>query len=122
VVGSVLLYGLATIGFGLAQNAVTCFIALGLVGFADTVSTVLRNTWVQLETPDHLRGRVTAIATIFSKSGPRLGQVEAGLVASYFGLTASIVSGGAFCCVAGLVVAAINSPLRNLVRMDHAQK
>lgn len=98
--GAVAIYGVSTIAFGVATSAVLVCAALVVLGAADTVSTVLRNTLVQLETPDDLRGRVTAVSQIFSKSGPKLGQLEAGLVASWFGVGLSIVSGGVLCLVA----------------------
>lgn len=97
VLGSVAVYGLATIGFGLASHALACFAALVVLGAADTVSTVLRNTLLQLRTPDAFRGRISAVNLVFSKSGPRLGQLEAGLVAGWIGVTGSIVSGGVLC-------------------------
>ena len=54
-------------------------LALMLVGAADSVSTIIRNTIRQLQTPDHIRGRMTSINQIFFQGGPQLGEVEAGL-------------------------------------------
>jgi len=68
--------------------------ALILVGASDTISTVLRNTIRQLQTPDYLRGRMVSINQIFFAGGPQLGEVEAGLVAQAFGTPAAIITGG----------------------------
>ena len=87
-------FAAATIGFGLATEPWIAFLCLGLLGAADTVNTVLRNTWIQLTIPNSLRGRITALSSLVTKSGPRLGQVEAGLVAAAFGPAASILIGG----------------------------
>ena len=87
-------FALATIGFGLATEPVGAFICLGLLGAADTFNTVLRNTWIQLSISNSLRGRITALSSLVTKSGPRLGQIEAGLVAAALGPAASIILGG----------------------------
>jgi MFS family permease len=91
---SVIIFGLATIAFGLANSFILAFVALLLIGAADTVSTIIRNTIRQLQTPDHIRGRMTSINQIFFQGGPQLGEVEAGVVASIFGVPFAIISGG----------------------------
>ncbi len=87
-------FAISTIGFGLATEPWLAFLSLGLLGAADTVNTVLRNTWLQLSIPNSLRGRITALSSLVTKSGPRLGQVEAGLVAAAIGAAGSIILGG----------------------------
>ena len=67
------------------------------------LSAVFRGTIVQLETPDALRGRVTALHLLVVTSGPRLGDLEAAGVASVVGAQASVVSGGLL-CIAGILV------------------
>ncbi len=94
LLGAVILFGLATIGFGLARNYTLVFFALIIIGGADSISTIIRNTIRQLNTPDHLRGRMTGINQIFFMGGPQLGEVEAGAVAQFFGLPTAILSGG----------------------------
>ena len=116
--GSAVLYGVATVIFGLASSVLTCAISLALVGCADTISTVLRNTLMQLQTPNMIRGRVTSISAIFSKSGPRLGQLEAGIVAAHFGLVTSIVSGGLLCVGSVILVGLWSPALRSLNYVD----
>jgi hypothetical protein len=64
------------------------------MGAADSVSTIIRNTIRQLNTPDALRGRMTSINQIFFMGGPQLGEIEAGAVAQFFSVPFAIVSGG----------------------------
>lgn len=97
---SVAAFGLATVAFGLAATYVLAMIALILIGAADSVSTIIRNTIRQLQTPDYIRGRMTSINQIFFMGGPQLGEVEAGLVAQFFGIPFAIVSGGLGCIIA----------------------
>jgi hypothetical protein len=76
-----------------------------MMGAGDTVSAVLRGTINQLVTPDALRGRVSAVNTIFVIGGPRLGQVESGVVAAFGGATFSAFTGGIGALVVVLGVA-----------------
>ncbi len=95
--GSILIFGLATILFGFSTTFTLAMIALFLIGAADAVSTVIRNTIRQMQTPDHIRGRMTSVSQIFFMGGPQLGEVEAGLVAVAFGVPFAIISGGVGC-------------------------
>ncbi len=104
-------YGVATIVYGLSRSYLLTFLALAGTGLADVISTVIRQTLRQLITPDALRGRMTAVNMIFFMGGPQLGELEAGLVASWFvpvafGVTVSIVSGGIVTIATAAVVAA----------------
>ncbi len=94
LVGSVLIFGVATILFGVSRIYVIIFFALMLMGAADSVSTIIRNTIRQMITPDSLRGRMTSINQIFFMGGPQLGEIEAGTVAQFFGVPIAIISGG----------------------------
>jgi MFS family permease len=99
LLGSVAAYGGATIVYGLSRSFPLTLLALAGTGLADVISTVIRQTLRQLNTPDALRGRMTSVNMIFFMGGPQLGELEAGLVASLFasaalGVTVSIVSGG----------------------------
>ncbi|MRR29552.1 MFS transporter [bacterium] len=106
-------FGLATILFGISHNFALTFAALVLIGAGDAVSTVLRNTIRQLQTPDELRGRMISINQIFFAGGPRLGEMEAGLVAQAFGTPLSIITGGIGCLISVVVVAIKFPQLRN---------
>jgi MFS family permease len=79
--------------------------ALIIIGAADTVSTIIRNTIRQLATPDYIRGRMTSINQIFFQGGPQLGEVEAGLVAQIFGAPIAVISGGVGCILAVIWIA-----------------
>ncbi|MGH2626261.1 MAG: MFS transporter [Anaerolineales bacterium] len=102
---SVAVFGAATIVFGLSRAFWLTFSALAITGAADGVSTILRNTIRQLQTPDSLRGRMTSVNQVFFMGGPQLGELEAGLVAQWLGAPASVVTGGLGCLVAAAWVA-----------------
>ena len=102
---AVLIYGLATVLFGFSTVFVAAFLALALTGAADTVSTVIRSTMRQLNTPDNLRGRMVSVNMMFFMGGPQLGEMEAGLVAAWLGAPFSVISGGVACIAVTLWVA-----------------
>lgn len=104
LLGAVTAFGVATIVFGLSRAFLLTLFALIFVGASDSVSTILRNTIRQMQTPDHIRGRMVSINQIFFAGGPQLGEIEAGAVAQAFGLPAAIISGGVGCIVTVLVV------------------
>jgi MFS family permease len=112
LVGAVMVYGAATVAFGLSTMFWLTFGCLAATGAADTVSMVFRNLIRQLETPDYLRGRMTGVNMIFFMGGPQLGELEAGLVANWLGPVVSVVTGGIGCLVATAWVAAATPALR----------
>lgn len=87
-------FGAATIIFGLSRNYWLSLAMLVLTGAFDNVSVVIRHTLIQLLTPDHMRGRVSAVNQIFIGSSNELGGLESGLTAAWFGLAPSVVLGG----------------------------
>ena len=103
--GAVLFFGLATVAFGLSTIFAVAWIALALTGAADSVSTIIRNTIRQLQTPDQMRGRMTSVNQIFFQGGPQLGEIEAGAMAQLFGAPVAIISGGIGCILAVLLIA-----------------
>jgi len=113
LLASVAVYGLATALFGLSTTFVLSYFLFALTGAGDTVSTVIRNTIRQLNTPDRLRGRMTGVNMIFFMGGPQLGELEAGLVASLFGVSFAIFSGGIATVLLTLWVAYRFPQLRN---------
>lgn len=94
---AVVIFGLATVIFGLSQNFWLTSAALMVAGAADAVSVIVRNTIRQLNTPDFIRGRMVSINQIFFSGGPQLGEIESGLVGQAFGVPAAIVVGGVGC-------------------------
>jgi MFS family permease len=112
LIGAVVVYGMATLGFGLSDWFPLSMLLLAATGAADTVSTVLRQTLRQMVTPDELRGRITSVTMVFFMGGPQLGEVEAGLVARWLGAPASVVLGGLGCLAAVAVIASRAPGLR----------
>jgi len=112
LIAAVMVYGLATIGFGLSTMFWLTFGCLAATGAADTVSMVYRNLIRQLETPDVMRGRMMGVNMVFFIGGPQLGELEAGLVANWLGPIVSVVSGGVGCLVATGWVTAVTPQLR----------
>jgi len=100
---AVALFGLATIVFGLSRVFGLSLAALLVTGAADTVSVVVRQTLVQLDTPDEMRGRVSAVNSIFIGASNQLGEFESGATAALLGPVGSVVLGG----VGTLVVVAL---------------
>jgi len=101
---AIVIFGLATVMFGVSQMFILAYLALVLMGAADAVSTIIRNTIRQLQTPDQIRGRMTSINQIFFQGGPQLGEMEAGVVAQLFGVPFAIISGGVGCVVGVLLI------------------
>jgi len=101
---SVAMFGLATILFGVSTTFWLTMLALILIGAFDGLSSIIRNTARQLQTPDAMRGRMMSITQIFFKGGPQLGEVESGLVAQVLGVPFAIISGGVGCVLAAFIV------------------
>jgi MFS family permease len=87
-------FGVATIIFGFSRSFWLSFAMLFLTGALDNISVVVRHTLVQLRTPNELRGRVSAVNSMFIGTSNELGGFESGLVARFFGPVISVVSGG----------------------------
>jgi len=112
LLASIAVYGAATVAFGLSRTFWLTFGCLAATGAADTVSMVFRNLIRQLETPDRLRGRMIGVNMVFFQGGPQLGELEAGLVASWLGPVVSVVTGGIGCLIATGWVAVATPSLR----------
>jgi MFS family permease len=102
--GAVVVFGATTVLFGISHLFFLALLALVLMGAADAVSTIIRNTIRQLQTPDPMRGRMTSINQIFFQGGPQLGEVEAGVVGQLFGVPFAIISGGIGCIVGTFLI------------------
>ena len=102
LLAAVAVYGLCMLAFGLSTSFVLSLLALAISGAADMVSVVIRMTLVQLETPDEMRGRVSAVNSIFIGASNQLGEFESGATAAWLGPVGSVVLGG----VGTLLVAA----------------
>ncbi|MDF1585789.1 MFS transporter [Marinimicrococcus flavescens] len=92
---AVAVFGLATVGFGLSETLWLSLLCLLVLGAADMVSVFVRQTLVQLETPDAMRGRVAAVNSVFIGASNELGEFESGTLAALVGAVGAVVIGGA---------------------------
>jgi MFS family permease len=90
----VALFGVATIVFGVSHDVVLSLIALVVLGASDMISVFVRGTLIQMATPDHMRGRVSAVSMLFVGASNELGEFESGVMARLFGTVPSVVIGG----------------------------
>ena len=98
------LWGVSMIFFGFAQNLYVALFFLALAGGFDMISAVFRMTMWSQTIPHHLRGRLAGLEMISYTSGPKLGDAEAGIVATLFSVRTSIVSGGILCVVGTAII------------------
>ncbi len=103
MLGGVALFGLATVIFGVSESFIVSLLALAVLGAADMVSVYVRHMLVQLETPDQIRGRVSAVSAVFIGASNELGEFESGVTAAWWGLRPAVVVGG----VASVVIAGL---------------
>ncbi len=103
LLGAVALYGVATLVFGLSTSLALSMAALTVAGAADMVSVVIRQSLVQLDTPDEMRGRVSAVNSVFIGASNQLGEFESGATAALLGPVGSVLLGG----IGTLVVAGL---------------
>jgi hypothetical protein len=113
VIWAVVVWGGAVALAGVAESLWVAALLLALAGAADSISAVCRSTINQTVTPDHLRGRMSAVFSLVVTSGPRLGDVEAGAVAGLSGVRLSVVSGGLLCVLGVAVIVAAFPALRH---------
>jgi len=117
MLGSVAVFALCIVGFGLSRSFWLSLLFLALSGMADNVSVVIRSTLLSKLTPRELYGRVMAVNSIFIGSSNELGAVESGVAARLLGTVPSVVAGGlASLGVVGLIAARVPT-LRRLGRV-----
>jgi len=107
-------FGLCTLVFAISRNYMLSLIALALSGAFDSISMVVRMAAVQLSSPDSMRGRISAVNSIFIGSSNELGEFESGVVAHLFGAVPAAVLGALVCLATVCTVARLSRPLRNL--------
>lgn len=118
---TVVIFGISTIIFGITKSFAVSLTALFILGAADNISVVIRQTVLQLLTPDSMRGRVTAVSVIFIGSSNELGEFESGVAASFLGLVPSVVFGGVMTLVTVGVVAVMWPELLRLGSLEHLE-
>ncbi|MCG6167352.1 MFS transporter [Leptospira sp. FAT2] len=111
-------FGISIILFGLSNDYRISFLCLAAAGAFDMVSVVIRHTIVQMHTPDHMRGRVSAVNHIFIGSSNEIGEFESGVTAEWLGIRKSIVAGGALTLLTVAFVGGIAPRLRKMQLKD----
>jgi len=111
-------FGLATIVFGLSRSFWLSMAMLMLLGGLDNISVVIRSTLMLTLTPDEMRGRISAVNSIFVGASNELGGFESGLVAGLFGPIISVVGGGIGTILVVLVIAWLWPEMRQLKTLD----
>jgi MFS family permease len=115
---SVVLFGLATLGFALSTNYAISLVMLALIGAFDNISVVIRNSLVQIRTPDDLRGRVSAVNGVFIGTSNELGALESGLTAAMWGPVGSVVVGGVATILVVVTISRLCPELRRLESLE----
>ena len=108
---AVAIYGVSIVGFGLSRWFLVSLFLLAISGGADTISVVVRQTLIQLETPDRMRGRVAAVNTLFIGASNQLGEFESGVSATALGVIGSVVVGGSATILVSLAWSRLFKPL-----------
>jgi len=116
--GSVALFGVATVVFGLSTSYPLSLAALAVLGAADAVSVFVRGSLIQLHTPDDMRGRVSSVSGLFISASNELGELESGLAARYIGAVPAVVAGGIGAVIVTLLWAWRFPGLRTADRFD----
>jgi MFS family permease len=114
---AVIVFGLATIAFALSRSLWLSMAILMILGSADVVSVVVRSSLVQLETPNEMRGRVSAVNSLFIGTSNQLGEFESGVTAAWFGLIPATILGGIGSVVIAIVWMRLFPGLRTLNRL-----
>lgn len=107
-------FGVCIIVFGLSHNYILSLLALVASGAFDSVSMVIRSAAVQLTSPDHMRGKISAVNSIFIGSSNEIGEFESGIAAKIFGTVPAVYFGGVVCLATVATVAYFSPQLRNL--------
>ena len=115
---SVIGFGIATIAFAVSTQLWFSLLALAVLGAFDVVGGVVRNGFVQLNTPDEMRGRVTAVQSVFTTTSNELGAFESGIAATFLGTVPSVVAGGVAALLVAAVCAKVFPELRTADRFD----
>ncbi|MBS0233639.1 MAG: MFS transporter [Proteobacteria bacterium] len=115
---AVIVFGIATVVFGLSKVVWLSVLALAIMGAADTISVVIRVSLVQLATPDDMRGRVGAVNFLFINASNQLGEFESGTVAALLGAVPAAVLGGLGTIAVALLWMKLFPVLRNLERLE----
>jgi len=120
--GGVALFGACTVLLGSTTSFILALLALLLMGAGDMISVYVRHLLVQYETPDEIRGRVSAVNSVFIGASNELGEFESGVTAGWFGLTHAVVFGGAATLVVTGLWGVLFPVLSRMDRFPHAER
>ena len=116
---SVFIFGVATVVFALSTSFILSMCALITLGAADIISVVIRASLVQIETPDEMRGRVSAVNSMFIGTSNQLGEFESGATAALFGTVPAVVIGGVGTMIVVLIWMRLFPKLREIDTLGH---
>ena len=119
---SVFIFGVSIIAFGLSSIFWVSILALFISGAADGISMVIRQTILQLKTPDEMRGRVSSVNSMFVGSSNELGAFESGLAAKILGPVLAVVFGGSMTLITVIATGALSPTIRNLDLTEDIKK
>jgi len=115
---SVIVFGAATVVFALSTDFVLSLVALTILGAADVVSMVIRMSLAQIRTPDAMRGRVSAVHSLFTGTSNQLGAFESGVLAALIGTVLSVLLGGLGTIAVAAIWMRLFPELRRLGRFE----
>ncbi len=115
---AVIFFGIATIIFAVSTSFAISLLALFVLGASDAISVVIRSTFVQIETPDALRGRVSSVNQLFIGTSNQLGEFESGVTATWFGTVPAVLIGGIGTVVVALLWMRLFPALLNIDRLE----
>jgi hypothetical protein len=114
---AVMVFGIATVAFGLSTSLPLSMACLFVTGAADMISVYVRQSFVQGETPDAMRGRVAAVNSVFIGASNELGEFESGVLAAGIGAVPAVVLGGGATILVALLWGRLFPPLRDRDRL-----
>ncbi|MFV0218337.1 MFS transporter [Empedobacter falsenii] len=114
LLGAVAMFGICIISFGFSQNLYLCFVILMFGGAFDAISMVIRQSILQIKTPENLKGRVSSVNSIFVSSSNELGALESGIAATFLGLVPGIIFGGTMTILIVILIAFFIKPIRKV--------
>ncbi len=107
-------FGICVLIFGLSTNFYLSVFALFMSGVCDSVNMIIRSTAVQLLSPDHMRGKISAVNSIFIGSSNELGELESGIAAKLLGTVPAVLFGGVMCLLTVATISVVYPRLRKL--------
>ena len=114
LLGAVAMFGVCIIGFGFSRNLYLCFVVLLFGGAFDAISMVIRQSILQIKTPENLKGRVSSVNSIFVSSSNELGALESGIAATFLGIVPAIIFGGSMTILTVILISLFIKPIRNV--------